>query len=661
MSNNSGVIKLPIGNVKRLPSGSQIEMVFDIDKFFNQYIDKDGGTVYENYSPVAIKKLGTEQQSNISITGSFNTTFDANEYPGYTGMAYITVRRNSVGLALASGGYGVSFRPSSEGNIKSQIDNVTDNGDGTYDVTLVDATSFPTGGGLSYITKYTILESDPNNNVRSVPFHYLSKTGNVLEDCTFSSNITPEEDDYIAKAADNVFVVDNDLIGSDIYNNKQIEHETGVMSYVKSSSVEILKDTTYYYRLIISESNSISFSLSTTESGLDSATSEIITTGAYVPLAEYLQTANMDAFGLSVVNTKGYKWYWGPVKISSVAGEYPVCYYEMNVSNMPDMVAANLRGYGEGYNTSDLKVYGLDLYIWNETNGVWELLLTNSSEDMVTGTNPVLISEEFDRNTYQTINSIVKLYCTTKHPSGDMTGEDAKINIDYMKLSASMNSSVNVGSCMDIYIEDTNIIKSDTTVTVSQDYINISDFDNKVIVFVDSVSLVTATGDLALVNGVDYVMHVNDENYRNSGRVEYLLKVGRNISGQVKISYYYSKCVMAAQNYALSEHSSYKGSDVLFKHFNIHMIEVSSEVVGIATYLNTYIGTIEADVNGGYALTWSGFTSYLSTLGVSATTLQITDSYYEEGVRRVNYMFESGDEIDITKLEIFMVKEILDA
>jgi len=658
MSNNNGSIKLPINNVKRLPSGSQIDMVFDIDKFFNQYIDKNGGTVYENYSPVAIKRLGTEQQSNISITGSFTTTFDVNEYPGYSGMAYITVRRNSVGLALASGGYGIAFRPSNEGNTKSQIGTVTDNDDGTYSITLLDATGFDSGGGLSYITKYVESGDDPTN-IRSIPFHYLSKTGNILENCSFSENVTPEKDDYIAKAADNIFVVDNDLIGSDIYNNKQIEHESGVMSYIKSSSVEILTDTAYYYRLIISESNSISFSLSTTEAGLDDA--EVITTGAYIPLAEYLETPNMDAFGLSVSNTKGYKWYWGPVKISSVSGEYPVCYYEMNVSNMPDMVAANVRGYGEGYNSEGAKVYGLNLYIWNNDDSEWELLLSNSSEDMGAESNPVLISEEFDRNTYQTESNIIKLYCTTKHPSGDETGEDAKINIDYLKLSASMNSSVNIGSCMDIYIEDTNLIKSDTTVTVSQDYINISDFVNKTIVFIDSVSLVTATGDLALVNGVDYVMHVNDENYRNSGRVEYLLKVGRNISGQVKISYYYSKCVMAAQNYALSEHSSYKGSDVLFKHLNIHMIEVSSEVLEIATYLNTYIGTIEANADEGYTLTWSGFNTYLGTEGISPTTLQITDSYYEDGVSRVNYMFESGDEIDITKLEIFMVKEILDA
>jgi len=70
MSNNSGVIKLPIGNVKRLPSGSQIEMVFDIDKFLISILIKMVAP-YTKTIACCHKELGTEQQSNISITGSF--------------------------------------------------------------------------------------------------------------------------------------------------------------------------------------------------------------------------------------------------------------------------------------------------------------------------------------------------------------------------------------------------------------------------------------------------------------------------------------------------------------------------------------------------------------------------------------------------------------
>jgi len=650
VANNS--VPLPVGLTRQLPSGKKIKINLSMQKFYEHYLQQNGN-IYENYSPVAIKKLGSEQQNNIIITGDFSTDFDPDVILGYDGMAYITVRRNSIGVVKAQCGYGVAFRPSSPGTTSTYISEAVgaDNGDGTVDVIINSTTGFSVGGGLAYIAK----------TFGALAFHYASVDGAILRSCYFPNNVTPEVSDVISNAANNVFIVDNDMVGSDIYNHHQIESDTGVMSYVKAAVSEIKKDTRYYYQLTISDNNAISFKISETEAGVSSAVDIFPLNSAYTPLAEYLETPNMDAFGYSVSNTRGYKWYWGALKISNLNNEYPAYYFEMFVNDLPDKIRAYIRGVGEGYNGDD-KEYGINLYIWNSTAATpaWEVLSSNEATTIIEANNPLLISEEFDKSVYAEDN-IIKFYCTPKYPSGSSISQDSIMIIDTFYLMASVNNSVHMGSCLDIYIDDQYIKKNIIEVEASKNYMSLSEMDDHAVVYIDSVSLVAENSDIELVEGIDYIFYVNDENYRNSTRVIYLLKLLPEITGTVKITYYYSQLVKALQSDTENIYSSFKGQDILVKHHNIHMLSIASGVIGAATYLADYIDTLQANADGGYSLEWTKFKQYMEEEGKTVTTLSITDSYRDGALVLGNYINSAGSVIEITKLEAFKIKEILDA
>ena len=629
-----------------------IQIDFDLNKFFDYYTKDQTGNIFENYSPIAQKRIGAAQQNNIIIAGDFRTDFDAEIMPGYDGMAYITVRRNSIGTALAHCGYGIAFRPSSpNADIASTIDigGIHDNGDGTYDIDLVSAIGFTPGGGLAYI----------NQGEGSVAFHYESIDTNTLENCSFPTNIIPEEGDDISMAADNVFIVDNDLIGSDIYNHHQIEYDRGVMSYIKSTVAEIKKDTKYYYQLSIGSNNSISFKINEDKSALGGS-GDIITGGAYSPLAEYLETPDMDAFGVSVVNTNGYKWYWGPMRISNMANEYPVVYFEMNVLEMPDKVRAYIRGRGVGYDGGNIK-YGLNLYAWNAQAGpaAWELIASNEFEDM-SGNNIVIVSLEMGKSDFA-IDNEIKFYCTSKYPSGSLVDQNAFIDIDTFYLMASVNNSVHVGSCIDIYIDDPYLKKETIQIAASADYIEIPEFENRAVVLLDSVNLIMTGDNIPLIEGIDYLWHVNDERYRNSVRVLNILKFTTGITGNIEIIYYYSPLTKSSQDLSEDIYVSYEGHDVLVKHMGIHLLEIVSNLSDAHTYLQDYIDQLTVNSDGGFTLDWTNFYNYLLSQDLEVETLEITDTHRDGINLRKEFLHMAGDTVTIQRIETFKIRGIFNA
>jgi hypothetical protein len=647
-------VQVNINTPSGLPSGGNVQIGFDINKFFDYYSNNQQ-VISNNYSPVAIKDIGLAQQSNIRITGSFLTNFDPEIVGGYDGMAYITVRRRSTGIAKACEGYGIALRPTEAGAIQTTISagGVTDNLDGTYNIIITSATGFLSGGGIGYI----ITEHG------AVAFRYdsIGGVGTTLMGCVFPDNIIPVAGNLINNAYNNLFVVDNDLVGADIYNHHQIEHDTGVMSYLKSGLCEIKKDTRYYYQLVINSDNSLSFKISETEDGLGVAGCDGIDNGAYTPLSEYLGTANMTAFGISVINTRGYSWQWGAIRIASITGEYPIAYFEMDTNLIAESFRAFIKGRGVGYNSGAI-AYGLELYAYNNNNTVWDRIGVNSYESIESG-NSTIVTEAMTKTEYTNADGFALFYCKPVYPSGSLVDQDAELDIDLFKLESAMNTSVHIGSCTDIYVDDSEISPASLDVNVTDhNHVPLAGIDGRAIAFIDKVALVVEEVEYELVEYIDYTIHYNDDRLKGSTAAELYLKMAPSSLGNVRVYYYYSPLVKAVQSDVERLYNNIVSQDILVKHMDIYMLDADSDVSGINTNLYNYIMTLLPDSDKRITLSWNKFIGYLRTESIYPASLTINIEHNTgAGTKEIVRLAANGDEYTISRFATFKVKEVIES
>jgi len=624
---------------KQIPGSKGYQAIdFDLNKFFNYFVENE---VTSNYGPIAQRTLGSSYMNNIVISGDVLTNFDADANPGFEGLCYILVRKNSTGIGKVECGYGIAFRPSTlNADVETTITSISDNYDGTYDVTLADANGLPVTGGAAYIARAK----------GGFPFSYISRSGNILSDCSFPVNITAVEGDTVNGAEDNVFIVDNDLIGHDIYSHHQIEHDGGIMSYVTAAAVKIEADVKYEYKLIISSENAIEFRI--WETGSTMPVGADIESGAYTPTAEFLETADMDAFGIGIYGTKGYQWYFDDVYIASIAQEYPGAYFEINVLEFPEDIQAVVNAVGNGYNSS-VATYGAQLYIWDSDEDEWTLIASNASTAITDDT--AIYSSEFDKTTYANSN-VIKFLVVPTYPSGTTGEANATIEVDYFKLIASKNSSMHIGGCSDVYIEDDYLVNEVIDRTITNGSIILP---THAIVWINTVSLAIDGGDnIPLVENRDFAWYVNDENYRYSEKVENTLTFATSLgSSTIEIDYYYSPYVSSCQDLVVDPFVSFKGQDVLVKHLNIHMLTVTSNVTNVETYLEDFIDTLVANDSGERYLKWSDFKEYMEDSNETVTTLLIKQTYRDENIITVENSITYGDMFTTDKLSCYKVAE----
>ncbi len=633
---------LPVSPTGDTPSAvnptTNIALRFDVSKFLEEYSSGDDIPV-ETYNPICQKKLSSELQKNIEITGKFRTDYDPVESGSHGGYSYITVRKPSSGKADAISGYGIVWRPSSYDAESLELT-------GTVSGTTI---TLNPGDGVHLGTNTVAFISNViGNKIYYVPFEFTRDT-DILTDCVFPENITPSGEVTILVCEPNIFIVDNDLVNADMYVNKVMEFPGNTLAYIVSGITKIEKNTDYYFKMQISEDNAIDFYLEETEEALEEATAKI-SCGARTPLSEYLATSNMDAFGISTVDTAGYKWYYDNIQIRRLAGEYAVNYFEFDISTLADMIQLYIKGYGSGYGGD-----GLKMYVWDPSQEVWEQIAENTFS--VSG---LTISNDIDTEYYATDNTI-KIKVQTSYPSGLTT--EAAISLDYIDVRSSYNSGVNIGGCVDVYIDD-EYLKSDTVDVEPDlsDYINVIDFSNRVPVWIDKIIIKDSSPEIELTEGIDYIWEHNDNNYERSVRGQSIIKFNPAISSEVRITYYYSSLVKNVQNWVNEPHIHYKGQDILVRHKNIHLLSIVA-TTGDNTILSTIKGHIEDYVNtltskdGEVSLTYEGIKEYLYLQGVRELSyLVVTDNYRENGVKTKEIINVPGDVITINKTAIFRLE-----
>ena len=628
---------ISIGENKQLEDSTKSLIVdFNLDTFFGKYLDMPAA-VSDNMSPVVQKKIGIDQHKNIEIYGEFRTSFVPTDSNEGQGISYILTRKNSTGQAMAACGYGVAWRPSyPDAGVTTTISSA-DIGAGT--ITLVSDPGFSTDGGLVYVGNQAI--------------SYGSISGYVLNDCMFTENvknllIAGAAGVTVSMAASNLFIVDNDFVGADIYSGNYQYMGNNMMAYIKAGVAEILSNTQYFFKMTIGSDNAIDFYLSTDSANLNDDNYKVISCGARNVMSEYLGTPDMDAFGLSVIETAGAQWYYDNIKIGCLSNEYPILHSNFYVGDLGKDINVVYRAKGTGYSAGENLEYGLDVYVWNPGTSVWDKISSNSF--VTTGANNIPVtSSVFEKGTYAT-NGYIDVMMLPQYPSGDLADSHAAIEVDFINVVSSRSRAVSIGGTVDVYIDDIYLKQAEATFTVSDRIMSLG--TSRAVVWIEGISL----GGRQLIEGVDWVWTCNYEPARHSSKVENLLTFSNSITSEVTVSYFYSPAVSNAQKLAdNNEFFGFAGQNILVKHLNVVTAEITSSIdQEVANgYLTDYIRTLAVDSDKNLSMSYTDFYAYLSEK-TTFTSMYVVFTYRDETGKLTQYAIaDKGEVFTVNHLHTF--------
>ena len=634
------------GDVKtsvQLEQESQVIVDFNINEFFTNYAG-GGALAVESYNPILQKPIGLTLQSGISIIGQFYTNYNPAEAPSHGGYSYVTVRRSSTEKADVISGYGIAWRPTSYEGVETDLI-IAGTFDGISSIAVTDGSVFSTAT-VAFIG-YTI-----HGKEYYLPFDFV-RDGNNLTGCVFPENIdttsisTDPDGVSLLLAEPNLFIVDNDLLNFDMYSGRYIEFPGNTLAFIESTITSIIPGQEYWFKLEIADDNGINFYLEASEAALVGAIAKI-SCGARTVKSEYADATDRDSFGISVFDTAGYEWFYDNIKLSRLDGKYTVNYFEIDVSQLSDLVQAHVKGYGVADGGD-----GLELLVWNPNTLAWVKIGDNtfSSSD-------IMISDDIIKATYVTDNTI-KFQLRTSSASSTTT--HAKIVLDYFAVKSSYNSGVNIGGCVDVYVDDEYLKEDTEDVTPdATDLINVIDF-SRAVVWIDKIIIKGSDPEIELVEGYDYIWMQNNADYLNSIKGQSIIKFSPGVVSECTIHYHYSPLVKNLQTWSDGDHVAFKGQDVLFRHKNIHLITVSATTgdddihtsSDIRDMIEDYIETL-ASIDNEYTLGYEDTVNYLYAQGVRLLeTLVITDDYRIDGEITKSIISAAGDRITINKIEAF--------
>jgi hypothetical protein len=576
----------------------------------------DEAVLLDRYSPVVQKRIGATYQNNVKISGIFRTNYEHKDDNPWGGYSFIQVRKNSTGKASAYSGYGIAWRtsvPSKDSFI--DISSVRDDGEGYWTITCDDPDTDTDD------TLY-LVQSGTDGKSYYIPFQHGGYNGGTLTEC-YLSNVTPSDSDQIALMSPNVYIVDNDPVHGDNYASKYVVDPLTGLSFIQAGVHLIESGKNYEFEITISSDNSLIFSLK--EAGASGEPVDVLTTGANVPLSEYLGSLNMDSFGISVYDTNGYQWWYDDLKIEKLANEYAAMFFKMDTSGMPDMLQAQITAEGTS---------GFNLDIWNGSTPAWDNIISYGTERLAT-----VLSKSFSKDSYSE-DGLVTMRATSIAESD--VGAPAEINVDSIKIIRSIAPGVHVGGCVDVYIDDPDAQVTDEDVTLSDAMGDVSNYPN--------IVNVTA-GPAALVYGVDYVIVSGDPSTYNSMRSQSMIRVTQDhASATLTVSYWDSPVLTSIGEELDSSDHKPVATDVLIKHKVIHEVRTTEGV----SSLEAYIGQLQYE-NGVKTISYSDFIKYVYSLSGTYISPRITIHAFDGKQRRMATLFAMGQEYAISDIETFRV------
>jgi hypothetical protein len=174
----------------------------------------------------------------------------------------------------------------------------------------------------------------------------------------------------------------------------------------------------------------------------------------------YSPNASGTDFGISVLNTNNYEWYYSNLTIKSITDDYIVSRFRLDADStyLADGEEFNVlwKGWGQ-WDDGEADERGASLYIRNVTTGLWELVGSNTASNSSTNAEKTISKAFSDISEYRDDNEYVNMIAL--NPTADNTAE---INTAYVCLDNILPSGIHTGGMVDIYVNDPDNILTET-------------------------------------------------------------------------------------------------------------------------------------------------------------------------------------------------------
>lgn len=612
-----------------LPGGytGAATVAFDVSRFLDSF---DQSIVLNRYSPVLQKSIGADYQNNIAITGSFRTDFTPTDDNLNCGYSFITVRKGA-GTASAYSGYGFVWRPSSptyndEMDIAGAVESET-YGAGYYDITCADP-----GVGIDLL--YLVSEDSVTHRKTYTPFNYVEYDSGAIKGC-YLPTAAPTTSHHLCHMSPNIYIVDNDPAHGDMYASKYIVDPLTGLAYIQAGTALIEPGTKYYFGIEITSTNAITVSMNDTGAPFVEG-DIIISSGATSPMSEFLNSPNMDYFGISVFDTYGSQWWYDNLKISLLDGEHAVGYFRFDVSDISEDMQIELSAHGTGGTTDGIKVS-----IWD--GAAWEDILTAATSE-----NAVMVSNIFTKTEYAA-GGYIDIRVTTTEPGSN--GLPSYLEIDYIKVIRALVSGVHMGGCVDVYIDDPDAAITTITETVDASSYSIDLLGSNDIFNITSVAIAGA----GLLYAKDYIIVEADPSISNSILAKSHLKFKSTYGNlPATISYWESLAVASAQAAVELDKHRPLGINVLVKHKRIHEITATPGDVTTKGYLEDYLSELPY-IDGVKTISYSDLSKYIYGESGTYTALTLSIKSYDGNRMKYRTIGSMGQEYQIDETETFRI------
>lgn len=266
----------------------------------------------------------------------------------------------------------------------------------------------------------------------------------------------------------NVYIVDNNALEEDvIMMGEQVIQTGGINKFLAAGKHEILINTTYYFKMVVSQFYGITVYIDKDGTYDDAA---IVTTGDVWDSIAH-PAANGTDFGVSVLTTRGYRWWYDEIKIASTISNWSqtlLKFYTPSTS-ISDTQQANV--YINAIGTWNLgTASGLHAFIYNTDNSGYEVLGTTYASKISNGI--IEVQTPSGMSSYRDDQDYVNVLLTT------VSGyDDATVTLNYAYMDNVLLSGVHTGNFVDIYVNAPEEIAFDTAtnVTVVNSRISITD------------------------------------------------------------------------------------------------------------------------------------------------------------------------------------------
>jgi len=398
----------------------------------------------------------------------------------------------------------------------------------------------------------------------------------------------------------NLYIVDNDALSNDVFvtEGQMWDQSGGVNQFLAAAAIEILIDTWYEFVIDINAKAGIDcwiYEAATPPAELNNG-NRVIYRGQTYP--EYLTQSAGDHFGVSVIDSANYEWWYKELKITSIIETYPMQLYKLKCrpENFTSGEAFSLSFYGVGYgDTED----SLKWYARNQNTSEWDLagLVTAGPNDTLNDMKSVKSLTDIDD--YRDANDYVNILATPYNYNDD----EHILRSYYVGATNVLLSGIHRGNMTDIYVNAKDKYATESiSVVLSGPLLVLNTVDGVQFPVADIVGISRTLTGIEYTENTEYSVTrpTLGDAFSNRDDIQVVFADSGIAGVSVDILYRYYSDGASAQALLDSDEYRYVGTDNLLKItpptlVNLNTFEYKGDVIkeDMQAALATYINDIE--------------------------------------------------------------------